>query len=78
MSEERKRERKPFNAKLFYRRTCLIIYDVISVVGASYLALLMRYSFDVSAIPGYFITPIKRYLQLNIQITLFILYLFRM
>ena len=78
MSEERKRERKPFNAKLFYRRTCLIIYDVISVVGASYLALLMRYSFDVSAIPGYFITPINRFLPLNILITLFILYLFRM
>lgn len=41
-----KKIRKPLNVKLFYRRTCLIIYDIISVVGAIYLALLMRYSFD--------------------------------
>ena len=51
MSNETKRERKPFNVKLFYRRTCLIIYDIISVIGASYIALLMRYSFDMLFYP---------------------------
>ena len=78
MSNETKRERKPFNVKLFYRRTCLIIYDIISVIGASYIALLMRYSFDISQIPEHFLTPINRFLLLNIAITLVVLYLFRM
>ena len=44
MNKEKKRT--PFNVKIFYRRTCLIIYDVISVILASYVALLMRYNFD--------------------------------
>lgn len=78
MSEESKKKKNPFNVKLFYRRTCLIIYDIISVIGASYLALLMRYSFDISEIPDYFIDPINRFLPINILITLFVLYLFRM
>lgn len=77
MSEEKK-VRKPFNVKLLYRRTCLIIYDIISVIGASYLALLMRYSFNISEIPDYFLEPINRFLIFNILITLFVLYLFRM
>ncbi len=75
----REREKKKtFNVKLFYRRTCLIIYDIISVVGASYLALLMRYSFKLSEIPAYFLEPVNRFLPVNILLTLFILYLFRM
>ncbi len=78
MSEKIRKVRKPFNVKLLYRRTCLIIYDIISVVGASYLALLMRYNFDISEIPEYFITPINRFLAVNIVITLFVLYLFKM
>ena len=43
------KKRKPFNAKLFYRRTCLIIYDIISVVIASYMAILWRYDFHLVA-----------------------------
>lgn len=78
MSRETKKDKKVFNVKLLYRRTCLIIYDVISVVGASYLALLMRYSFDMSEIPEHFMDPINRFLPLNILITLLVLYLFRM
>lgn len=78
MSKKIKQEKKIFNVKLFYRRTCLIIYDIISVVGASYLALLMRYSFDMSEIPAHFLEPINRFLPVNILITLLVLYLFRM
>ena len=77
MSKE-KREKKVFNVKLLYRRTALIIYDVISVIAASYLALLMRYNFDLSEIPSHFISPINRFLPFNIIITLLVLYLFRM
>lgn len=78
MSEETKKTKRPFNVKLFYRRTCLIIYDIASVVLASYLALLIRYSFDMAEIPEHFLAPISRFLPFNILITLLVLYLFRM
>lgn len=78
MNEETKKQRKPFNVKLFYRRTCLIVYDIISVILASYMALIMRYGFEMSEIPDHFVDPINRFLPLNIIITLIILYLFRM
>lgn len=74
-----KKEKKPFNYKILYRRTALIIYDIISVICASYLAILLRYDiFGYNEIPDYFITPIHRFLLPNIIITIFILYLFRM
>lgn len=78
MSREGKKEKTPFNVKLFYRRTCLIIYDMISVILASYVALLMRYSFEMSEIPAHFVEPINRFLPFNMLITLVVLYLFRM
>ena len=78
MDEEIKKVRKPFNVKILYRRTCLIIYDIISVIGASYLALLIRYNFEISEIPEHFIEPVNRFLAANIIITLLLLYLFRM
>ena len=78
MNEETKKQRKPFNVKLLYRRTCLIVYDIISVILASYMALIMRYGFEMSEIPDHFVDPINRFLPLNIIITLIILYLFRM
>ncbi len=67
-----------FNAKLFYRRTALIIYDIISVIMASYLAILVRYEFDVSSIPQNFMRPIETFLPLNIMISLLIFYIFRL
>ena len=74
----KKKKKNPFDVKLFYRKTCLVIYDIISVIGASYLALLMRYSFDISEIPEFFIEPINKFLVINILITLTVLYLFKM
>lgn len=76
--KEKKKEKSPFNVKLFYRRTCLIIYDMISVILASYIALLMRYSFEMADIPAHFVEPINRFLPFNMIITLVVLYLFRM
>lgn len=70
--------RKPFNAKLFYRRTCLIIYDIISIVLASYTAILWRYDFHLDEIPRHFMQPIERFLPVNILITLVIFYLMRL
>ena len=65
------KKRKPFNVKLFYRRTALIIYDIISIILSSYLAILIRYDGKVDLIPEHFIQPIERFLLLNILLTLF-------
>ncbi len=73
-----KKDKKPFNVKLFYRRTCLIIYDIISVVFASYMAVLIRYEFHLDTIPDHFLEPINRFLPVNIVLTLLVFYLFRL
>ncbi|MCM1086934.1 MAG: polysaccharide biosynthesis protein [Muribaculaceae bacterium] len=73
-----KQKRKPFNVKLLYRRTALIIYDIISVIIASYFALLIRYELDLGEMPSFFIRPIERYLPINILVTLLIFYFFHL
>ena len=73
-----KKEKKPFNVKLLYRRTALMVYDIISIVVASYLALLIRYDMHVRLIPDYFLEPIERFLPLNIIITMVLFYIFRL
>ena len=69
------KKRKPFNAKLFYRRTCLIIYDIISIWIASYMAILWRYDFHLDSIPDHFMRPIELFLPINIPVTLVIFYI---
>ncbi len=69
------KKRNPFNAKLFYRRTCLIIYDVISVIIASYVAILWRYDFHIASIPDHFLRPIELFMPINIPVTLVIFYI---
>ena len=76
--KQNKKEKKPFNVKLFYRRTCLIIYDIISIVFASYMAVLIRYEFHLDMIPEHFLSPVNRFLPINIFLTLCIFYFFRM
>ncbi|HBA68323.1 MAG TPA: nucleoside-diphosphate sugar epimerase [Lachnospiraceae bacterium] len=76
--KQMKRDKKPFNVKLFYRRTCLIIYDIISVIFASYMAVLIRYEFRLDMVPEHFLAPINRFLPVNILLTLFVFYLFRL
>lgn len=72
------KKKKPFNYQLFYRRTALIVYDIISVIAASYLAILIRYDFDVSTVPAAFLLPIRHFLPIGIVIALFVFYLFRL
>lgn len=69
---------KIFNYQLFYRRTCLIIYDVASVLAASFFALALRYEFEYDMIPDYFLDTVIRFLPFNILITLVIFYLLKM
>lgn len=73
-----KKDRKPFNVKLFYRRTSLIIYDIISIIFASYIAVLIRYEFHIDTVPAHFLDPITRFLPVNILLTLLIFYFFRL
>lgn len=73
-----KKDKKPFNAKLFYRRTYLIIYDIISVIFSSYIAVLIRYEFHLDTVPEHFLTPINRFLPVNILLTLLVFYIFRL
>ena len=70
--------KKIVNYKLFYRRACLIIYDIASVLIASFLAIAMRYEFNLNDIPGYFLDTIIRFLPFNLVITIIIFYLFKL
>ena len=76
MSNNSKKE--PFNYAKLYRRTGLILYDIISVIAASYVAFLIRYEFSIASIPEHFMTPVNRFLPINIVLTLIIFYLFRL
>ena len=72
------KSKKTFNYQLFYRRTCLIIYDVASVLVASFFAIALRYEFELDMIPEYFINTIIRFLPWNIILTLIIFHFFRL
>ncbi|MBQ0027631.1 MAG: polysaccharide biosynthesis protein [Lachnospiraceae bacterium] len=70
--------KKVFNYKLFYRRTCLIIYDVASILAASFLAIALRFEFDFESIPDFFLLPILKCMPINIVVTLLLFYLFKL
>ncbi|MDR2546856.1 MAG: polysaccharide biosynthesis protein [Lachnospiraceae bacterium] len=73
-----KREKRPFNFMILTRRAALVIYDIISVICASFLALLLRFDLRFEEIPAHFLTPPINYLFINIILTLIIFYLFRL
>ncbi len=55
-----------------------MIYDVISIVLASYVAILWRYDFHLDEIPGHFMQPIEHFLPVNILVTLIVFYIMRL
>ncbi len=75
MSKDKK---EPFNFAKLYRRIGLIIYDVISVIVASYVAILIRHDFDVDTIPEHFLVPLNSFLPIGIVATIIIFYIFKM
>lgn len=75
---EQKQAKQPFNVKKLYRRTALVIYDIISIVACSYLAILIRYEFQMDQIPEHFLRPIEHFLPLNVILTLGLFYIFRL
>ena len=73
-----KKSKEPFNYQKLYRRTGLIIYDVLSIIMSSYVAILIRYEFKIGSIPDHFLDPVTTFLLINIAITLLIFYLFKL
>ena len=73
-----KDNKKTFNYQLLYRRTCLIIYDIASVLIASFFAIALRYEFELDMIPDHFLNTIVRFLPFNIVITLLIFFLLKL
>ncbi|MCR5156915.1 MAG: polysaccharide biosynthesis protein [Butyrivibrio sp.] len=71
-------KKEPFNFQKLYRRVGLIIYDILCIIGASYVAILMRYEFRMSNIPEHFLDPVTGFLPINIIITIAIFYLFKL
>ena len=71
-------KKREFNRQLFSRRAGLMIYDVVSVLAASFLAIAMRYEFEYDTIPSYFLETIFRFLPFNIICTVTIFYIFRL
>ena len=78
MQTNKERKKSKFNYALLYRRTFLVIYDIISVVTAGFLALVLRYEFSLNAIPGEFLLPVRNSMIINILLTLAVFYIFRM
>lgn len=70
--------KKIFNYQLFYRRACLILYDVVSILIASFFAIVLRYEFEYEMIPEYFLDTIIRFLPFNIILTIGIFYFFKL
>ena len=70
--------KKTINYQLFYRRTCLIVYDIASVLIASFFAIALRYEFELEMIPDYFLDTIIRFLPFNIVITLVIFFFLKL
>jgi len=72
------KNKKAFNYQLFYRRACLLVYDVASVLGASFFAIGLRYDFELEVIQEFFLETIIRFLPFNIIFTILIFYFFKL
>ncbi|MBQ7680379.1 MAG: polysaccharide biosynthesis protein [Butyrivibrio sp.] len=71
-------KRGGFNWVKFYRRLVLLIYDVFSIVAASFLALWMRYEFRLGDIPEAFLLPVERFLPISIVLTIILFWFFKL
>ena len=71
-------KKKVLNYKLVTRRAFLLAYDITAVCCSNFLALLLRYEFQLDEIPGYFINAVWEHLPISILLTLFLFYGFRL
>lgn len=72
------KEKKRFNIKLLYRKSALMIYDIISVVAVSFLSLLFRFELHVSDIPPVYLHPVEKFLPFSIVLSILLFYVFRL
>ena len=75
---KRTAERHPVNWQLLSRQVVLVVYDIVAVCAASYLALLIRFEFHPSRVPDYYMTPIIRFMPILLILTIALFYLFRL
>lgn len=73
-----KKNKEPFNFQKLYRRTGLIIYDVLSIIAASYLALWLRNDLSIVGINKNFLMPVTNYMVINIVLTIIIFFIFKL
>jgi FlaA1/EpsC-like NDP-sugar epimerase len=64
--------------QLWTRRMLLVLYDMLAVVASTYFALLVRFDFDMAAIPEKFLNVALDGLVPNIVITVVVFYAFRL
>lgn len=70
--------KKYLNYQLLTRRAFLIIYDIMAVCLANFLALVLRYSMEMDEIPDYFMRSVRDHLPIGIVVTLLVFYIFRL
>lgn len=70
--------KKYLNYQLLTRRAFLIIYDIMAVCLANFLALVLRYSMEMDEIPDYFMRSVRDHLPIGIVVTLLVFYTFRL
>lgn len=70
--------KKYLNYQLLTRRAFLVLYDIMAVCLANFLALVLRYSMEMDEIPDYFMQSVMDHLPIGIVVTLIVFYLFRL
>lgn len=56
----------------------MVLYDIMAVCLANFLALVLRYSMEMDEIPDYFMQSVIDHLPIGIVVTLIVFYLFRL
>ena len=75
---DNRQTKKPFNYAKFWRRTALILYDIMSVILSCALALLIRYEFHIAEVPEYFYVPVMRAMPLLVAVTIAIFWFLKL
>lgn len=70
--------KKYLNYQLLTRRAFLVLYDIMAVCLANFLALVLRYSMEMDEIPDYFMQSVIDHLPIGIVVTMIVFYLFRL
>ena len=70
--QQKKETRRPFVEHWQVVKAMLVIYDVISIAAAYFIALLLRFDFHYSEIPYEYLSPYKKYIPFYIVICVII------